>query len=115
MDIKITFAKEIVERFHSSADADWALDQFQNVHSRDGIPDNIPEVMITIGSDAIGIAHMLKQANLVPSTSEAMRMIEQGGVKLDGGKVADKALEIARGSTVIAQVGKRKFAKVHIV
>jgi tyrosyl-tRNA synthetase len=115
MEIKITFAKEIVERFHSKADADWALDQFQNVHSRGGIPDNVPEVTITIGSDAIGIAQMLKQAGLVSSTSEGLRSIDQGGVKLDGIKVADKGLTLARGVTVVAQVGKRKFAKVKIV
>ena len=114
MDIKITFAKEIVERFHSKDDADWALDQFQNVHSKKGIPDNLPEVSVTIEGDSIGIAQLLKLAGLVESTSEAYRAIDQGGIKLDGEKVEDKNLQLNRGVTVVAQVGKRKFAKIKL-
>ena len=115
MDIKITFAKEIVERFHNKDEADWALDQFQNVHSKGGIPDNIPEVRVSIIQDSISISQLLKQAGLVASTSEALRMIDQGGIKLDGEKVADKALVLYKGVSVVAQVGKRKFANVTIV
>ena len=111
-DIKVTFAKEIVERFHSKSDAEWALDQFQNIHSRGGIPDSLPKVNMTLSQDSISIAQLLKQAGMVASTSEALRMIEQGGIKLDGDKVTDKALELARGQTVVAQVGKRKFARI---
>ena len=114
MEIKITFAKEIVERFHSRADADWALEQFQNVHSRGGIPDNLPEVPVDIGSQSIGIAQLLKMAGLVESTSEAYRAIEQGGVKLDSEKVGDRNLQLNKGATFVAQVGKRKFAKITI-
>ena len=110
MDIKITFAKEIVERFHSKADADWALDQFQNVHSRGGIPDNVPELAVTAGP----ISQVLKQAGLVPSTSEAMRAIDGGGVRIDGEKVSDKGLLLKAGTTVVLQVGKRKFARVSL-
>ena len=115
MDIKITFAKEIVERFHNKDEADWALDQFQNVHSKGGTPDNIPEVSVSIIQDSISISQLLKQAGLVASTSEALRMIDQGGIKLDGEKVTDKALALNKGASVLAQVGKRKFANVTIV
>ena len=111
-DIKITFAKEIVERFHSKDDADWALDQFQNVHSKKCIPDNIPEVNVTIEGNTIGVAQMFKLAGLVESTSEAYRAIDQGGIKLDGEKVSDRNLQLSKGASVVAQVGKRKFAKV---
>ena len=115
MEIKITFAKEIVARFHSVADADWALDQFQNVHSKGGIPDNIHEVNVTIEGSSIRVAQLLKMAGLVESTSEANRAIDQGGVKLDSEKVSDKNLQINKGLTVVAQVGKRKFAKITLI
>jgi tyrosyl-tRNA synthetase len=114
MDIKITFAKEIVERFHSKPDADYALDDFQNRHSHGGIPDNLPEASVTSIGGQIGIAQMLKQAGLVEGTSEAMRMIAQGGVKLDGEKISDKALQLKSGAVVVAQVGKRRFARISV-
>ena len=112
-NIKVAFAQEIVERFHSRAAAEAALLDFESRH-HGGIPENMPEVTLTAGEVGIGIAHLLKQAGLTPSTSEALRMIEQGGVRLDGEKVTDKALTIARGNTVVAQVGKRKFARVTV-
>ena len=115
MDIKITFAKEMVGRFHSKDDADWALDQFQNVHSKKGIPNNIPEVNVTIEGNTIGVAQMFKLAGLVESTSEAYRAIEQGGIKLDGEKVSDRNLQLKKGAQVVAQVGRRKFANVTIL
>ncbi len=115
MDIKITFAKEMVGRFHSRDDADWALDQFQNVHSKKGIPNNIPEVNVTIEGNTIGVAQMFKLAGLVESTSEAYRAIEQGGIKLDGEKVSDRNLQLKKGAQVVAQVGRRKFANVTIL
>lgn len=114
-DIKVTFAKEIVERFHSKPDADWALEDFQDRHSRGGIPDQIPEISIPSNGGSIGIAQLLKQAGLVASTSEAMRMIEQGGVKLNGEKISDKALQLQAGSLVVSQVGKRKFARITVL
>jgi len=111
-DTKVRFAQEIVTRFHSGAAAEQALQDFE-LRSKGGIPDEVPEVTVQLTQDAIGISQLLKQANLVASTSEAMRMIEQGGVKLDGEKVVDKALQLNRG-VVVAQVGKRKFAKITI-
>ena len=114
MDIKITFAKEIVSRFHSQPDAEWALEDFQDRHSHGGIPDQIPEVNVFAPSGSIVVPQLLKQAGLVDSTSEAMRMIQQGGVKLDGVKISDKALQLKAGAVVIAQVGKRKFARISV-
>ena len=113
-DIKVGFAQEIVARFHSQADAENALADFQT-RAKGGIPDDVPEVAITIEGQQIGIAQLLKIAGLVLSTSEAFRAIEQGGIKIDGEKVVDKGLMLAKGVTVIAQVGKRKFANVTIV
>jgi len=114
MDIKITFAKEIVSRFHSQPDADWALEDFQDRHSHGGIPDQIPEVNVTAPTGSIGVPQLLKQAGLVDSTSEAIRMIQQGGVKLDGAKISDKALQLMAGAVVVAQVGKRRFARISV-
>ena len=114
MDIKITFAKEIVERFHSKADADYALEDFQDRHSHGGIPDQMPEVTITAGTQTIMLTQILKQAGLTSGTSEAMRMIEQGGVKLNGEKVSDKALKLGAGPPFVVQVGKRKFARITV-
>lgn len=113
-DIKVHFAQEIVARFHSQSDAEKALLDFQT-RSKGGIPDEVPEVSVTIEGDTIGVAQLLKLAGLVASTSEAFRSIEQGGIKLDGEKVSDKALLIKKGCSVIAQVGKRKFANVTIL
>ena len=113
-DTKIGFAQEIVVRFHSQADAEKALADFQT-RAKGGIPDDVPELSIEIESESIGIAQLLKLAGLVESTSEAYRAIEQGGVKLDSEKVSDKNLQLNRGVTVVAQVGKRKFANVTVL
>lgn len=113
-DIKVRFAQEIVARFHSQADAEKALADFQT-RSQGGIPDDIPEVSVTIEGETVGVAQLLKLAGLVASTSEAFRSIEQGGIKLDGEKVTDKALTLSKGTQVVAQVGKRKFANVTIL
>ena len=113
-DIKVGFAQEIVTRFHSLADAEKALTDFQT-RSKGGIPDDVPEVTVTIEEKTIGIAQLFKLAGLVVSTSEAFRAIEQGGIKLDGEKITDKGLILNKGVTVVAQVGKRKFANVTIV
>jgi tyrosyl-tRNA synthetase len=114
MDIKITFAKEIVERFHSKADADNALEDFQDRHSHGGIPDQMPEVTIAAGTQTLLLTQILKQAGLTSGTSEAMRMIEQGGVKLNGEKVSDKMLKLGAGPPFVAQIGKRKFMRIRI-
>ncbi len=107
-DAKVMLAKEIVTRFHSAAAADAAEQDFIN-RSKGGVPDDIAE--LTMSGAPLAIGNLLKQAGLVPSTSEAMRMIEQGGVRIDGAVVSDKALKVGAG-TVVVQVGKRKFARV---
>ncbi|GMV48015.1 MAG: tyrosine--tRNA ligase [Pseudomonadota bacterium] len=108
MDAKVMLAKEITARFHDAAAADAAERDFRH-RAAGGIPDEIPELALSGAPLAIGA--LLKRAGLVPSTSEAMRLIEQGGVRLDGGVVSDKRLEVGAG-TVVVQVGKRKFARV---
>ena len=107
-EAKVMLAKEITARFHSAAAADAAEQDFIN-RAKGGMPDDIPE--LTMSGAPLAIGSLLKQAGLVPSTSEAMRMIEQGGVRLDGAVVSDKGLKVAAG-TVVVQVGKRKFARV---
>ncbi|MFT4242317.1 MAG: tyrosine--tRNA ligase [Acidovorax sp.] len=107
-DAKVMLAKEITTRFHSAAAAEAAEQDF--IHrSKGGVPDEIPEVQI--GGAPLGIAAVLKQANLAPSTSEAGRLIDGGGVRVDGGAVSDKGLKLAAG-TYVVQVGKRKFARI---
>jgi tyrosyl-tRNA synthetase len=111
-DVKVRFAQEIVERFHDRAAAGRALEDW-NSRFRDGaIPADLEERTITVATDGTAIAQVLKSAGLCPSTSEALRMIEQRGVKVDGDTVGDKALKLAAGSTYVLQVGKRKFARV---
>ena len=112
-DTKVRFAQEIVARFHSQADAEKALTDFQT-RAKGGIPDDVPEITVTIEGATIGIAQLLKMAGLVESSSEAIRAIQQGGVKLDSEKVTDKNLQLNKGAIVVAQVGKRKFAKINI-
>ena len=113
-DTKVRFAQEIVARFHSQTAAEQALNDFQT-RAKGGIPDDVPEVNLIIEGDTIGIAQMLKLAGLVESTSEAMRAIDQGGVKLDSEKISDRNLQLNKGATVVAQVGKRKFAKITLI
>jgi tyrosyl-tRNA synthetase len=111
-DIKVELAQEIITRFHSRAAAEDALADFEARFQRNAIPDDIPEVTLDVAAEGLGIAQVLRQAGLTASTSEALRMIEQGGVRLDGEKLSDKGLVLAAGQTVVLQVGKRKFAKV---
>lgn len=113
-DIKVAFAQEIIARFHGKPAAAAALADFEARFRQGGIPDNIPELSIPADADGLAISQVLKQAGLTASTSEALRMVEQGGVKLDGEKVSDKALRLAKGKTAVLQVGKRKFARVTI-
>lgn len=109
-DIKVLLAQEIVERFHSRTAAEGALADFDN-RARGGIPDDVAEVAVT--GAPLGIGQLLKQAGLCPSTSEALRMVEQGGVRIDGAVISDKALKVDAGNFVL-QVGKRKFARVSL-
>ncbi len=113
-DIKVMFAKEIVARFHSKENAEIALADFEARFRRGGIPDDMPEKILHTEKEGLPIAQLLKQAGLTSSTTEALRMIEQGGVKLNGEKVSNKALKLHRGETAVIQVGKRKFARVTI-
>jgi len=113
-EVKVNFAKEIVARFHGPAAADGALAEFETRLKRDEIPEDIPEMRLSARGDGLAIPQVLKQAGLTASTSEALRMIEQGGVRVNGKKVSDKALMIARGERCVVQVGKRKFVRVTI-
>jgi tyrosyl-tRNA synthetase len=109
-DIKVALAQEIVARFHNQQAAEDALSDFNN-RAKGGIPDDIPE--LTLSGAPLGIGQLLKQANLCPSTSEALRMVEQGGVRIDGAVVSDKGLKV-EAATFVIQVGKRKFARVNL-
>jgi len=113
-DIKVGFAQEIVARFHDPAAATAALADFEARFKLGEIPADISAVGVRAGADGIAIANLLKEAGLTASTSEALRMITQGGVKLDGKKISDKALKLAKGAQVVVQVGKRKFARVTV-
>ncbi len=111
-DIKFLLAEEIITRFHDAAAAESAKQDFIARFARGAMPDEMPEVTLEMEADRLGVAALLKQAGLTASTSESFRMIQQGAVRLDGEKVTDKGLELARGSVVVAQVGKRKFARI---
>ena len=113
-DIKVLFAQEIVARFHSPQDAKQALADFEARFKHGALPDEIPQKIIQIQDNEIPLVQLLKLSELTASTSEALRMISQGAVKLDGEKVEDKSTQLARGKSVILQVGKRKYARVII-
>jgi len=113
-DVKVKLAQELVSRFHGAAAAVAALEDFEVRFQRNAIPDDIPEVSIGAGEGGLSIAAVLKQAGLTASTSESLRMIDQGGVRLDGEKVSDRGLVLAAGVVVVLQVGKRKFARVAV-
>jgi tyrosyl-tRNA synthetase len=112
-DVKVRFAKEIVARFHGKPAAEAAEADFAQRFREGVLPDEMPEVAVS-APGGISVAQLLKQAGLTPSVSEAQRMIEQGGVKFDGERVTDKALRIAPPRTLVAQVGKRRFARITI-
>jgi tyrosyl-tRNA synthetase len=114
-NIKVRFAQEMVGRFHSRGAAEQALADFEARFQRGAIPDDIAEVSVQCQDGELPVTQMLKQGGLVASTSEAVRMIEQGGVKLNGEKISDKALKLMSGAVVVAQVGKRKFARVTLI
>ena len=110
-NIKVEFAKEIVGRFHSEIDAESAEKDFQN-RAVGGIPENLTEYKIDTDLNGMGVAHLLKSINFVTSTSEAMRLIKAGGVKIDGEKIIDTKKNISQNKQFVIQVGKRKFGKV---
>jgi tyrosyl-tRNA synthetase len=113
-DVKVAFAREIVARFHGKAAGDSAVADFEARFRRDEIPADIPEVKLASKDGALALSQVLKQAGLAASASEALRLIEQGGVKLNGEKLSDKTQKLVRGAQVVLQVGKRKFARVTI-
>ncbi len=112
-DIKILLAKEIISRYHDEAAAEQAHQDFVQRFQKNAIPDDLPEVTLSAGAEGIAIANLLKDAGLVGSTSEALRMIKQGAVKVDGDKLEDGKLVVQAGAAVY-QVGKRKFARVTV-
>ena len=113
-DIKVLLAQEMVTRFHNRTAAEQALTEFEARFKQGVLPDDMPDIKVESTNGSIGIAQMLKQAGLVESTSDGLRMIKAGAVKLDGARIDDKALQLKAGTTVIAQVGKRKFGRVEI-
>ncbi|MDR2364818.1 MAG: tyrosine--tRNA ligase, partial [Zoogloeaceae bacterium] len=114
-DIKAALAHEIVVRFHGLAAAADAREEFEARFRQGVLPDDMPEFILRAeGAGGLSILYALKQAALTASTSEAIRMIRQGGVKADGARVSDKELLLPTGAAVVLQVGKRKFARVKI-
>ncbi|WP_291992562.1 tyrosine--tRNA ligase [Candidatus Accumulibacter sp. ACC003] len=112
---KVLLAQEIVERFHGRPAAVQALADFDARFRQGAVPDDIPEVDLSAAGQSLSIAQVLKHAGLTASTSEALRMIDQGGVKIDGARVDDRQLVLPDQGTFVLQVGKRKFARVRIV
>jgi tyrosyl-tRNA synthetase len=114
-DYKVKLAQEIITRFHDEAAAVKALENFDARFQRGAIPDEMDEVELKINAEHLGIANLLKDANLTASTSESIRMINQGAVKIDGEKVENPKQEIPAGTQHVYQVGKRKFARVRVI
>ena len=113
-DVKFELAMEIVARFHDEAAAEREKAEFISRFQKGAMPEDIQEVSVASRDGGLGIAHLLKEAGLVSSTSEALRMIQQGAVRIDGERVEDRGREVGAGSTHVYQVGKRRFAKVHV-
>ncbi len=114
-DIKVLFAQEIITRFHDAKASAQALADFEARFREGAMPDVMPEIDLPAEGGGVSIVQALKQAGLTSSTSEAIRMIQQGGVKANGEKVSDKGLLLASGAVIVLQVGKRKFARVSII
>ncbi|AYH42862.1 tyrosine--tRNA ligase [Azoarcus sp. DN11] len=113
-DIKVMLAMELVARFHDAQAAEAARTEFEARFQRGVLPDDMPEVNVAVGAEGMPVFQVIKQAGLTGTTSEAMRMIDQGAVRLDGERVEDKGLVLHSGRTVVLQVGKRKFASVRL-
>ena len=114
-DIKVAFAQEIVARFHSQSAAQKALADFEARFKQGEMPEDMPEHTIAVDGQPLLLTQILKRVGLTASTSEAMRMIDQGGVRVNGEKVSDKSLALGKGQQFVLQVGKRKFARVSLV
>jgi tyrosyl-tRNA synthetase len=113
-DAKVMLGKEIVARFHSPAAADAALAEFESRFKDGAMPDDMPAITLATAGAGLPIAQLAKQAGVVESTSEALRLIAQRGLKVDGDVVGDKGLVIEAGVTVVVQAGKRRFARVTV-
>ena len=111
-DAKFALAEEIIARFHSRQDADSARENFVSQFSKGAVPDDMPKVSLVLPAEGVRIANLLKEASLVSSTSEGMRMIKQGAVKIGGEKVEDTGLVLSASAELVIQVGKRKWARV---
>jgi tyrosyl-tRNA synthetase len=112
---KVLLAQEIIERFHDASAAKKALENFEARFQRGAIPDEMDELEMQAGAEGLAIANILKEAGLTKSTSDAMRMVKQGAVKIDGEKVSDPKLIVLAGSKQVFQVGKRKFARIELI
>jgi tyrosyl-tRNA synthetase len=113
-DIKVLFAKEIVARFHSKRAAEAAEEAFERRHRHGQLPEDLQEVTLSAKQGGLAITQVFKLAGLAASTSEAQRLIEQGGVRVDGERVTDHALKFSRGARFVVQAGKRKAARITI-
>lgn len=113
-DVKVMLAQELVARFHTAQAADDALSEFEARFRQGVLPDDMPELMLRSDGGSLALVQILKRAGLTASTSDAMRMIEQGAVRANGDKVSDRARTVAAGETVVLQIGKRRFAKVTV-
>jgi tyrosyl-tRNA synthetase len=113
-DVKVALGQEIVARFHSKAAADAALNEFEARFKEGALPEDMPEVTLATGGASIGIGQLAKQAGVCVSTSEVYRLIDQGGLRLDGERVVDRGLTVPAGMTIVIQAGKRKFARVTV-
>ena len=111
-DVKVGFAREIVARFHGTAAAEAAIADFESRFRHGAIPEHMPEVSLAVPGEGMAVTQLLKSAGLVPSTSEAARMVDQGAVRVDGEKISDKSARLMVPGSYIIQVGKRKFARV---
>jgi tyrosyl-tRNA synthetase len=113
-EAKVALAQEIVARFHSQAAAEHALAEFEARFRQGALPEDIVEVTLQTNGVGIGIGQLAKQSGVSLSTSDVYRLIDQGGLKLDGERVTDRGLTIPAGTTVVVQAGKRKFARVTV-
>ena len=113
-DCKVELALELVARFHDPAAAAGAREEFERRFRHGALPDEMPEVTVSATGGSLPIANLLKEAGLTGSTSEALRLIDQGGVRIDGDKIEDRGLLLAVGTCAVFQVGKRRFARVTV-
>jgi tyrosyl-tRNA synthetase len=114
-DAKFELGVEIVDRFHGPGAGNRARDEFIARFQQGALPEEVAEVTLQVGAEGMGLAHVLKGAQLVPSTSEAMRQVKQGAVRVDGERVDDAARRFTAGNTHVFQVGKRRLARVTLV